>query len=236
MKQKRNNMKLKTKIIAGAAVLASLTFAATGLQAQVTVPFTITATASVQGSSTNNGTVTTYAAPTSMTLDTKQILADLAKDEFAAGIWSSSTFPGGAKLVVIINGGDFQVLDKAGNFLVDVTNILSVTYGGIDGNFITSGKQNDNTGLSSPTITVSNIATFSYDDTNIIGSVGLQFYLTGIVTGKTTDTTPNTNTGVYTETKSFKWSNTAGEGNYQSRELLLTGSLTGSGKGTLTLP
>src|ERR1039457_4977361 len=95
-------MKLTTKIMAGTAALAFLTMAAGSLQAQVTNLVTITATASMQDTtSTDNGTVTTYNSPIVYSVTTVEILADLAVDENAEGKYGSPTFPPGAKLVAI---------------------------------------------------------------------------------------------------------------------------------------
>jgi hypothetical protein len=55
------------------------------------------------------------------------------------------------------------------------------------------------------------------------------------MTSKTTDTAPNNESGVYTETESNNMSASAGEGNYQGTPLVITGSITASGKATLTL-
>src|SRR5271170_2394572 len=149
-------MKLKTKIIASAAVLSFMAFAAGSLQAQVTNVITITATALVQGNSSDNGTVTTTPTPTKHILDTAEILVDLAVDENAEGNYGSTTFPTGAKLVAVPSGGnspDFQVFDKNSHLLVDVSDILTGSNTGNFGSDITNGKQNDNTGLSDPTET-----------------------------------------------------------------------------------
>jgi hypothetical protein len=225
-------MKLKNIIMAGAA-LAFLTIAAGSLQAQLTQILTITATASLQGGSTDNGTVTTYAAPIKHTADTKQILAFLAQDENVEGNYGSTNFPSGAKLVIAANGA-FQVLDKSDNLLVDVSDILSSSNPGT--NNIFSGKQNDTNGLASPTTTDLSLLTITFDDSNVgEGAVGLTFSMTGIGTGKTTDTTPNVSTGAYTETDSGSLTSATGEGSYQGDPLVVTGSAKASGKGTLNI-
>lgn len=90
-------MKLATKIIASTAALGFLTMTAGGLQAQqATNLVTLTATALVQGTTNNNGTVTTTKAPTQVTLNTKQILAFLATAEhFPKPITIRTLFPPG---------------------------------------------------------------------------------------------------------------------------------------------
>ena len=235
-----NTMKLRSNIIAGAAALAFLAITAGSIEGQVKTIVAFTGTALVQGSSTNNGAVTQYAAPAKQALATKDILQHLALDENAAGKYKSTTFPSGAQLVAIIsntagNKGTFQVLDKNNNLLVDVSNILSISYGTY-GHSIISGLQNDDTGLSAPSRAVSNVLTISYDDSGITGSVGFRFYMTGMITRTTTDTTPSGKTRVYTETQSGTMSTAAGEGDYQGQPFVFTGSLTLSGQGTFRLP
>jgi hypothetical protein len=215
-------MKQCNKTIALAAVLAFFTVVAGSLQAQVTNVLTITATASEQGVSNDVNGVTTYAAPSKLTLDTKQILAFLAADKH-------TTFPAGAKLVSASR--EFMVLDKNNNVLVDVSDILSTTNSGYYGSRIISGKVNDTTGLASTTETKQKIFTLAYDDTGADGS--LQFYLTGLITGKTTDTVPNA-AGNYTETGSYTMTAAAGDGNYQGIPLVITGGLTATASGTLS--
>jgi hypothetical protein len=226
-------MKQCNKTIALAAVLAFLTLAAASLQAQTTNVLTITATASVQGSSSDNNGVTTYAAPSKMTLDTKQILALLAIAENSESNYPSATFPAGAKLVVLSDSSnDFMVLDKNNNFLVNVSDILSATSSGTYGSEVTSGKVNDTTGLASTTVTKQEIVTVAYDDTGAGGS--LQFYLTGLMTSTTTDTVPNATTGNYKETESRTMTAGAGDGNSLGNPLVITGGFSGSGSGTLS--
>ena len=205
----------------GAAFLAAMTLQT--VQTQVTNLVTITATAEAQGGTNDNGTVTTIKKPTKLTLDTKQILAFLAEDEYAEGEYASTNFPTGAKLVVI--GGDFQVLDKTNNFLVDVSDILSIEKGTND---IVSGKINDSTGLYENSATKVYILRISYDDSGISGGAGLQFYLAGLMRCTVTNTAPN-ESGFYTETDSDRMDASAGQGHYQDRSFVITGSLTLAG-------
>jgi hypothetical protein len=224
-------MKKISQLSVPVAALAFLALAVGSVQAQVTNVITFSLTGMVQGSSTDNGTTTTTASPTKLALATKNILSLLAEDK-------STTFPTGAKLVVIGGQGgegdlDFQVVDKNNNFLVDVSDIISAEGTGNFGQDIFSGKQTDITSLSSPTITDMQIFTISYDDTGAGGS--LEFYLTGLITNTTTDTTPNNITGVYKETQSHKLSSGAGDGNFDSTPLVVTGSFSASGSANLTL-
>ena len=225
-------MKITTKIITGTAVLAFLTLAAGSLQAQVTNLCSITATVLIQGSTSDNGTISTAAAPTKHTLTTANLLTWLAKDENLEGNYGSTTFPTGAKLVAIggnNNGPDFQVLTSGNAFLVDVSDIMTINSGNND---VYSGKQNDNTGLSSPMTTDLNVDTLIFDDTAISGGQGVQFSLQGLLTNTQTDTLPVNN--VYTQTESHKMTSGTGEGQYLGTPFMITGGFSASGKATLT--
>ncbi len=156
--------------------------------------------------------------------------AENAEGNYPAG----TTFPTGAKLVVVTGDNPlFQVLDANNNLLVDVSDILS-SADGTFGNDIYSGKQSDLTGVAATATTDLHILTVKYDDTGIGGSVGVKFYMTGLMTTKVTETVAVA--GVYTRTESVKLASGTGEGSYQGQDFVLTGTLSASGKGTLILP
>jgi hypothetical protein len=203
------------------------------VQAQYTNLITITATAELQGSSSDNGSVTTLAAPVSEAMGTKQILQFMATDENAAGDYGSTTFPSGAKLVEIdsANGSDYQVLDESNNFIVDVTNVFDIVH---STNEVFTGKISDSTGLNDPTVITKHINRYTYNDWSISGGVGFCFTLQGLGTLTLTDTTPRD--GVYTETKTSKTPSAAGQGNYQGTSFVITGSMTQTRSGKFTLP
>jgi len=231
-------MKSKNKFFTVAAVLSLLTLADGSLQAQVTNLVTISGTALLQGDTTNNGTISTTAAPIKYAVSTKTILAQLATDENAAGNYPTNVFPSGAKLVAIVspgsgffNNADFQVLDKTNKLLVDVSDILSASQGN---NLIYSGKSSDATQLSSPTQNANLIVFLTYDDSGSTGA--LEFQIGGLMAATVSDTTPNVITGVYTETQSAKIAAMAGEGTADGNPFVFSGNLTFAGKGTLTLP
>ena len=248
-------------MIAGTVALACLTLGAGGLHAQVTQVVTIKATASVQGgysTSTNShtGIITyTYATPTKHSVATKDLLALLALDENAEGNYPDTNFPAGAKLVmtpvtpdpdggsvslepvgntpvinnVTISDDFFQVVDKNNNALADVSEIISINRAG--GNDITSSKSTSSTGLG--TSTDLQLISLKFDDTGVGGS--LKFFLTGIGTDKTTNTTPNKTTGAYTESSSSSLSSGTGEGSYLGNPFVCTGTVSTSGKATLNI-
>jgi hypothetical protein len=224
-----SKMKLITGIMAGTMALAVLILGAGGLHAQVTQVLTIKATASAQGAdsqSTNSHTdVITYttAAPIKRSVATKDFLALLATDY-------NTNFPSGAKLVQDGNSGKIEVVDKNNNLLQDVSSIISINSAG--NNDITSGKSiSTYPGLG--TSSDLQLLTIKYDDTGAGGS--LQFFLTGIGTGKTTDSTPNKTTGAYTRTSSGSLSSATGEGSYVGNPFVCTGTASASGKTTLNI-
>ena len=230
-------MKLATKIMAGTAALALLTLAAGSLQAQVTNVITLSLSVSVQGNSTDVNGVTIAAAPIKHTVATKDILGFLAQAENAEGNYlAGTTFPTGAKLVVISSSNNnnpvFQVLAANNSFLVDVSDIIT-SADGTFGNDIYSGKQNDTTLLAATSETDLHILTMQYDDTWIMGSQDVKFYVTGLMTSTTTDTVPNATTSVYTESQSHKLASGTGEGTYQGQPFVLTGTMSATGKATL---
>jgi len=234
-------MKPYNKIITLVAGLASLTIATGNLHAGAGggggggLPnvVTITATALVQNGSNTSGNIQTTSAPTKLTLDTKHLLAflNLAKNGPMA-----PPFPAGAKLVGVSDSGSgvtFQVWDKNNGLIVDVADILTASMGGDYGSDVSSGKQNINTQLASPTNTDQQIFTLLYDDTGSGGS--LQFYLTGLMTSTQTDTAPSGMAGTYKETQTNKGTSMTGDGNYQGNSLVITGGFTATASGTLTI-
>jgi hypothetical protein len=225
-------MKLKTKIIAGTAALAFFAFAAGSLQAQqqVTNLLTITATLQAQGGTNNNGTITTVAAPVKSSFNTKQILALLARDEFAAGRYGFTNFPVGAKLVVIASDTtDYcQVVDKHNGFLVDVSNVL--TFQNSPFGDLHSGKTANSTGWGAPTVTKLQMPTIGYDDSAISGGVGFRCTLVGLMKRTVTYTIHNRSSLIVNT--SAKLTGGIGTGTNQGTPFLITGSMNAAGKRT----
>jgi hypothetical protein len=223
-------MHLTTKTIITAALTGLMTLVAASSKADSTTTNTITVafTASVQGNTNDDGTITTVAAPSKHSVATANLLSWLALAENGEGNFPSNSFPSGAKLVVFQQ--DFMVLDKNNNLLVDVSDIISAT----DSKFgvsVVSGKQNDTTGLAATSETELHLLTIHYDDTGIPGSNNVKFYLMGMMTSTTTDTAPNSSTQIYTETQSHKLASGIGEGFYQGQPFTITGTLSAIGKG-----
>lgn len=198
----------------------------------VTNLFTIFAITELQGGTNDDGTITTIKEPMECTFDTKRILAFLARDKHAAGQYASTNFPACTKLVEI--GGNFQVLDQTNNFLVDVSDILSIEKGS---NNIVNGKIFDSTGLYDKSLTELHLLRLNYDDSGISGGAGLQFYLAGLMRGTITDTVSNktghtfefdknwVSANTNTETYCYQMDAAVGEGNYQGRPFVIMGGL-----------
>lgn len=232
-------MNYKSKLILGITCLALASFSANHIQAQGAVmnTATVSLSASIQSEvSSDNGNVTTYAAPIKFSIKTKDILSALAIAENQEGNYPSSSFPSGAKLVVFLTGGDssspdFEVVDKSNNFLVDVSDIVSGTPSGSA--YVYSGKVSDDTGLGSPSQTDIQIYTITYDDTGIDGSLNLQFTLTGVLTELVSDGKVNLSTGLYTESQSHKLTLGTGDGSFSGQAIIVSGTTSLAGKGVL---
>ena len=233
-------MKWNITIASGAALLLLI---AGNLQAQTTNLVTITATATVQNPNTADNQInTTTPAPTTLTVDTKKILALLAVSEGGEGNYTNTTFPSGAKLVLLPdtgNGPIFAVLGKTNNVLIsDVSDILTFTAGGTYQAIVQSGKINDNTQLSNPSTTNQQIVTITYDDTSAGGN--LQFSLSGVDVSTVTDVPVKKSTTKYLETESDSATGMSGDGNDTDTNsnvnpLVITGSFTALGSATLPL-
>lgn len=222
-------MKLITRIMAGTVALAALTLGAGTFDAQVTQVLTIKATASAQGansqSANSNTDVITYTtvAPIKRSVATKDFL------NFSVADYNTN-FPSGEKLIMDGTTDKIGVVDKINALLQDVSSIISINSAG--NNDINSGKSTSTyPGLG--TSTDLQLLTIKYDDTG--AGASLQFFLTGIGTGKTTDSTPNKTTGAYTESSSGSLSSGTGEGNYQGNPFVCTGTASASGKATLNI-
>jgi len=179
-------MNPKKTIVMGVTLLAFSIMATANLRAAVTLftnTVSITATAVSQGTTNDNGRITTVSSVNS-SVSTKQLLIWLAQDEHAEGNFiASNNFPAGAVLVLIAtssdNSADFQVLSKDGALLVDVSDILSLDR---SSDTIDTAKISDTTGLLSPSGTQTRLLSLTFDDAELIapgGLVNLQFDLSG---------------------------------------------------------
>ena len=224
-------MKLKNLII---PIVAGLCVLIAGkVQADVMQIVTINVTTYSQNTNYDNGTTTTFAPIKVKSHNTREILGALARDKNAQGLWPSNSFPATAKLAA---GNDGFAVMNGTNILVDVSDIIHFGHGESESNNpVRSGRENDITGLASPTVKKIQIGRITFDDTAIVGGVNLKFYLQGLVRQSETDTTP-TVSGVYTQTKSGQVLNAAGEGvDSDGNTFFCTGTITATGHGTQTL-
>ncbi len=187
----------------------------------------INVTAFLQNTNDDNGVVTITASPKTVTYATRDFLNVLAFDQHQEGNWPSNSFPNSAKLAIADDG--FVVVSGT-NVLLNVSDIMSLSRGE---NEITSGVQDDSTGLASHTAQKRQIARITFDDTFIVGGKNLKFYLQGLLTQSTTDTTPAA--GIYTDIRTVKITNAAGEGSFQNVPFVCTGTVTATGRSALSL-
>jgi hypothetical protein len=176
-----------------------------------------------------NGLTRTYAKPKAQSLNTKNLLDRLALDKQAQGFYAANTFPGGSKLAVAAD--HFVVVKSNNELIVDVSDIVSFKSGTND---ILSGSVNASTGLASKKTTELILVALNFDDTFIVGGSDLKFSVQGLDTVSTTDSTPNSSSGKYVENTSDKINNAAGEGQSGIAPFVVTGSIKGSRKTTLT--
>ncbi|PWU09022.1 MAG: hypothetical protein C5B50_28135 [Verrucomicrobia bacterium] len=218
-------MKIKNLLLIITTILTLL--AAPCSRSELFYYLTATITSVQQKDSTDDGLNTTYPLPKVRTYATIDLLNLLARAKYAQGLWPATNFPANAKLG-ISGGRPFSVI--TGTNIIDVSDIFTLT---TSTNEITSGKTSDSTGLSNPTSKTLQIAKYSFDDTAIPGSNGLQFYIQGIAASTKTDTVPAG--GVYTRSFTSKLVG-AGEGTSSSgHAFVLTGSVTLSAHGQETI-
>jgi hypothetical protein len=208
------------------AAFVGLTMAALSVQAQgkltnldfITVAFTLQS----QGSFSDDGTTRIYASSVTRKLNTKDLLNQLARDKFAQGSYVANYFPNGSQLA--LSGGLFVVVDRNSQLIVDVSDILQLTYGT---NAVLNGRINDTTGLASPKITEAVPVQLAFDDTQIAGGGNVSFTIQGLDTIQTKDTALLLSAG-YKETSSDSVKNISGAGQTSGTSFNVTGSIHGS--------
>lgn len=223
-------MKLTKFIIVSALILGATQLQATAQTAGITINISARLTVQSTNVSTNAVTQTvTVRPPVIRSVSTFDLIKRLAADEnFTGRIPSNSR-------IVATNGGIFVIFGT--NEPIDISSILSLSFGT---NTIFSGSTDTN-GLARPTPqTRVQIARLNFDDTSLNATNGLSFYMQGVFTDTVSDSTPNVNTGIFTENESVSMPSAAGEGvtgvgSDDEREAIVSGSLFGSGRGTATL-
>ncbi len=226
-------LRLLCVLASALALCASLTGP---LKAQVlsetnVVRFTLTGL--LESTANDDGTTTVYPRLGQVKITTATLLAYLAEDEFVQGKYDRSSFPPGSQIVVNAAGGDhYQVVDRRFRVLVDVSDIL---WGIAGTNTLYSGKENDATGLGSPTLIGTAIQTIGFDDTSIPDGVGLRFYVQGLAAGGVTVTPFRPRIGLYHVVEAGTISRCSGEGAYGGTDLIVTGGIVSSGKGVVQM-
>ena len=224
--------------------LATVGLAASGAPAPVKLNdvniVNVTLTFQSQGGFADNGTVRTYDQPLTSRMNTKDLLNQLALDKYAESNYAKTFFPPGSKLAINNTNGAFVVVNGNNELLVDVSDIMSFSSGTND---ILSGRVSNTTGLARPKTTELIYASLNFDDTFILpgviipgpGSYGnLKFFVSGLDTVKTTDSTPGS-AGNYRESTSDSFKNGAGEGQSGGAQCVVTGSIRGNRSANQTL-
>jgi hypothetical protein len=175
-----------------------------------------------QNTSRDNGATTITASPKILKYSTKDILKALASDKFTQGYWPSNSFPKSARLAT--DGKGFLVV-KGTNILADVSDIMSLDFGNKE---ITSGTQDDVTGLAHKSEKKLQILNITFDDLQVAGGNQLKFYLQGFLSETITDTALVN--GIYTETITGSMTAGTGEGSSTNVDFLCKGSATITGK------
>jgi hypothetical protein len=191
----------------------------------ITVAFTLQS----QGSFSDDGTTRIYSSPVTRKLNTKDLLNQLARDKFAQGSYGANFFPKGSQLA--LSGGFFVVVDGNSQLIVDVSDILQITYGT---NSVLSGRINDTTDLPSPKTTEMTLVQLVFDDNFISGGGNVSFLIQGLDTIKTKDTVLLT--GGYQEVASESVKSISGAGQNSATPFVVNGSLHGSRNEKITAP
>jgi hypothetical protein len=216
-------MKLTKLIAVTAGILGAAQMCATAQIATLNLSLTARILTQSTNVSTNAHTqVVTTRAATVRTFSTSDFIKRMAAD-------TGTTLGRGAARLVVTNG---TVSIVQGSTIVDVSGIISVSFGT---NQLFSGSVDTN-GLARPSEVTTQIARVIFDDTALNSTNGLRFYIQGVLTDTITDSVPNRNTGVFTETEVISMPTAAGEGTSgvgsgDERQIIVTGSLTGNGTG-----
>lgn len=226
-------MKRTIAFWAGAAAIALLTLGTDNLRADATNLVTISVTAFLQGGTNDVLSAVRFtekiSPPQQYKINTKQILAWAAQDEYAEGNYSAPTFPPGAQLAEVYNdqtGWSYQVLDSHNQFLANVSDVVSSSS---STNSVISGDIDMATGLYTSTVTDLRLKKFAYNDSAVTAisnrpPAGVDFYLRGLETRTFIDSTPN-KFGDYTQSYTGKMTNGAGEGVWNGTTMIIEGEL-----------
>jgi hypothetical protein len=230
----------KNLLVVSLAIFGLNAFAAAPVKLNDINVINVTLTLQSQGTFSDNGTVRTYNAPATSRMNTKDLLNQLAVDKYAETNYAKTFFPAGSKLAINSTNGAVVVVNGNNELIVDVSDIVSFSAGTND---IVSGRVSNATGLAQPNTTELVYVSLNFDDTFIspgvvipgVGSYGnLKFFIVGLDTIKTSDSTPGAS-GNYRENTSDFVKSGAGEGEISGAQCVVTGSIQGSRGASLTL-
>jgi hypothetical protein len=165
---------------------------------------------------------TNHLAPLKYKFDNKTLLSTLATAENHAGNYPTNIFPTGSKIAwqydYDLAYGRFVVLNTTNSLVCDVSDIFTAELAdNPELSYASSGKSG-----------YYNLSNVTLDTTAIGGTLKLHFY--GVVNEIVTGTTSSS--GITTETHQFKYSGVAGNGMDPAGGLVVTGTLSASGKRT----
>jgi hypothetical protein len=189
-------------------------------------PVTISLNMVQQTGTNDNGTNVTFITK-QQSYSNQQFLQLLARDENAVGNYPNTNFPAGAKLAFIY--GAFQVVDRTNGLLLDVSDMLSFSQ--TSSNVVAFGRYNEMKVLTNPTTSLGYIGRLDFDDTAYAGALGLKFYLQGPVKGTLTDLL-NTKAETLTAIIQTRLSNGWGDGTWNGKPLMVSGTLELGGRQT----
>jgi hypothetical protein len=209
----------KSKRFLAIVGIAVISLAGSGrVEAQFSQIVSISGTALTQSAQNSQGGIP---APSRTAITTESLLKQLAADAYANGSYSTNVFPAGTRLAFTSLSG-FGVIDKHGNVLIDVTNILTLQPSG--SNELSSSTSSDGWSVQ----TYSQLVTLTFDTTSIGGRT--RFSATGL--GRKTVSTHGLTQYVGLEVDTVGLQGATGEGtNSLGNGIIVTG-LTITGKGT----
>jgi hypothetical protein len=228
----KNSMK---KILA--VTLAAFVLAVSDVQAQAPLTdlnfINVALTIQSQSGYKDNGTIRIYFNPGRQKFSTKNLLSQLALDEYALTNYPANDFPSGARLAVNGANGAVVVVNGSNQLLVDVSNIMSFSSGT---NGVLTGRVSNATGLARPSTAETIYVSLNFDDTFIPGGGGfvpggnnfgnLKFFVAGLDTLKTSDSVPGSGGGYHENTSDFVKSG-AGSGQFGGVPIVVTGLIQG---------
>ena len=187
----------------------------------VPMALTLTATATLQGPATDNGTIN-KAITSTIKISTQYLISQI----YAAT--GAGTPPSGAKLMLNPDGS-VNVTDSKGNVLQDASGAIQVSFDP-NGAGVWAGQSNDNTGQTSYTGNYISTITFQTDPNGDTAT------MSGLTKETYSLSAPNATTGSQAAADTISVTG-AGEGSYQDSQenswnLIVAGTVSASGKGT----